>query len=146
MEDLLVDFPTLFSSELAGTSAEGRPINAYRVSKQNGRAKPVIVVESGLRPREWLSNMAVLYFIHELVEHDYEFPDLLENVDLVFIPVSNPDGYAFSFTSGGRNWNKNRRTNAGSSCLGVDINRNFEYQFLASSNVSEKLRRSQFPI
>jgi extracellular matrix protein 14 len=137
LEELLEDFPTLFSrEELAVTTSEGRPINAYRVSKPNGVTKPVILVESGLRPREWLSNMAVLYFIHEIVEHDYEFPDLLASVDFVFIPVSNPDGYAFSFTSGNRAWNKNRRVNSGSTCLGVDINRNFEYQFLASSNVS----------
>lgn len=87
---MLVDFPQLISVETAGTTSEGRDIKAYKVSNGGSNAKNVIAVESGLRPREWLATMSVLYMIHEIVEHDYEFVDLLANVDFVFIPVSNP--------------------------------------------------------
>lgn len=57
---------------------------------RRGPPKATIVIESALRPREWLTTMASLYFLHELVEHDYEFDDILDNVDLVFITVANP--------------------------------------------------------
>lgn len=34
--------------------------------------------------------MAALYFIHEVVEHSYEYADILDKVDLIFIPTANP--------------------------------------------------------
>ena len=34
--------------------------------------------------------MASLYFLHEVVEHYYEFDALLDNFELVVIPVANP--------------------------------------------------------
>jgi Zinc carboxypeptidase len=34
--------------------------------------------------------MTAMYIIHELVEHDYEFPDILDQVDIVVVPVANP--------------------------------------------------------
>ena len=40
--------------------------------------------------------MAAIHWIHEIVEHYYEFSDLLEKVDFVFIPIINPDGNNFS--------------------------------------------------
>lgn len=71
-----------------GTTYQGRPIQAFIVRR--GVPKPTIVVEAGLRPREWLAPMAALYCIHELVEHGYDFDDVLDFVDLVFITVANP--------------------------------------------------------
>lgn len=34
--------------------------------------------------------MAALYFIHEIVEHSSEYADILDKVDLIFFPTSNP--------------------------------------------------------
>lgn len=34
--------------------------------------------------------MATMYYIHDIVEHYYEFDDILDNVNLVFVPVANP--------------------------------------------------------
>lgn len=79
--------------------------------------------------------MVNVYIIHEIVEHYYDFADILDRVDLVFLAVANPDGYIFSFTSGNRNWNKNRRA-VGSGCIGVDLNRNFQFSFTQSNDAS----------
>jgi extracellular matrix protein 14 len=77
--------------------------------------------------------MTAMYFIHELVEHSYEFPNILNAVEFVVIPVANPDGYAFTFSSSGdRLWNKNRRFNPSNpACPGVDVNANFNHAFQA---------------
>lgn len=55
--------------------------------------------------------------------------------DEIFFKCINSiiDGYVFSRTAGNRSWNKNRRS-VGSNCFGVNIDRNFEYQFVASSD------------
>lgn len=86
--ELIEEFPSLVTLEEYGTTYQGRPIQVFVVRR--GAPKPTIVVEAGLRPREWLSPMAALYFIHELVEHDYDYDDVLDFVDLVFITVANP--------------------------------------------------------
>ena len=101
--------------------------------------------------------MSALYFIHELVEHNYDFDDILDRVDIVFVPVANPgkfltkswlvsnktklflkkylilDGYVFTHTTD-RMWNKNRRTVA-TGCVGADLSQNFGHRFLTSGDV-----------
>lgn len=101
--------------------------------------------------------MASLYFLHEVVEHYYEFDALLDYFEIVVIPLANPgkhtnpkalkilnirnknttnstDGYVYSHNVD-RLWNKNRR-NVGSGCFGADINANFRYQFVYHDDVS----------
>jgi len=53
---------------------------------------------------------------------------ILTKFDFYILPVFNPDGYEYSHTND-RMWRKNRRANSGSTCVGTDLNRNFEYQW-----------------
>src|SRR5690606_35887449 len=77
---------------------------------------------------------AVLYFMYYLLENygtDPEVTDLVDSRRLFFIPVVNPDGYVFNETThpeGGGMWRKNRRDNGGNS-FGVDLNRNYGYEW-----------------
>jgi murein tripeptide amidase MpaA len=137
LEDLLEEFPDLTFEETYGRTSEGREIEAFVIRKggASGPPKPTIIVESGLRAREWLGPMAAMYIIHEIVEHPYNFEDIIDKVDLVFIPVVNIDGYVFSFTAGNRMWNKNRRS-VGNGCFGVDLDRNFQFSFTPTTDVS----------
>jgi len=58
---------------------------------------------------------------------------LIEALDTYILPEANPDGRSFVQATGGDPWwRKNRRPNAGG-CIGVDINRN--YDFLWSSGI-----------
>lgn len=79
--------------------------------------------------------MVHLKLIHELVEHSADHADLLA-VDWVLLPVANPDGYVYSHTND-RFWRKTRSINAGSTCVGVDLNRNFAYQWDAPGGASD---------
>lgn len=45
-----------------------------------------------------------------------------------FQPLVNPDGYEYSHTTD-RLWRKNRSNNGFIRCAGVDLNRNYGYQF-----------------
>ncbi|CAK0827047.1 unnamed protein product [Prorocentrum cordatum] len=51
-------------------------------------------------------------------------PGWLAGMELVIVPVSNPDGYEYSLTVDAM-WRKNRNPLSGSSCIGVDLNRNW---------------------
>uniref|UniRef100_A0A182S9F2 Peptidase M14 domain-containing protein n=1 Tax=Anopheles maculatus TaxID=74869 RepID=A0A182S9F2_9DIPT len=123
IDELVRDFPTLATAVNVGTSTEGRPIRAVRVSKNNVANRPLVIVEAGLRAREWISPMSANYILHEIVEHYYEFENILDNVNFLVVPLVNPDGYEFS-RSTNRLWLKSRSVN-GNGCFGIDLNRNF---------------------
>ena len=78
------------------------------------------------------ANMSVatcMFLIVELLESpDPEVRRLVDEIRFVFVPNGNPDGYVWSWAaSGSRLWRENRQVPpAGSSCFGVDLNRNFE--------------------
>jgi murein tripeptide amidase MpaA len=58
---------------------------------------------------------------------------LIEALDTYILPETNPDGRAFVQAVGGDPWWRKNRRSSGSGCIGVDINRN--YDFLWSSGI-----------
>lgn len=81
-----------------------------------------------------------MYFLLENYGTNSEVTYLVNNTELYFIPVINPDGYEYNRTNnpnGGGMHRKNRRTTFFSN--GVDLNRNYSYMFaydeLGSSSI-----------
>ncbi len=60
--------------------------------------------------------------------------ELLDGADIYVIPVVNPDGYVYSWTTE-RNWRKNRRP-VGLGEFGVDLNRNWDFGWGLNSGSS----------
>lgn len=63
---------------------------------------------------------------------------VLSTFEITVIPVSNPDGYVYSWEKN-RMWRKNRQPNrfpGGLFCKGVDLNRNWAYAFSSPSSTS----------
>ncbi|XP_046736215.1 carboxypeptidase B-like [Diprion similis] len=118
------DIATLLS---LGYSGEGRIIYGLKISS-GGTNKPAVLVEGALHSREWITVSSVTYFINEFIENANN-TDLFQSVDWYFIPVLNPDGYEFTHTSY-RLWRKTRKVNPGSSCRGIDGNRNFGHYWM----------------
>ena len=103
----------------------------------------------GIHAREWIAVSTALYLIHNLVESfreplegddkddDSDDTNDYAKVKYYIMPLLNPDGYEFSQTTE-RLWRKNRaKPPAGSSCYGVDLNRNYDvvgYGIGASDN------------
>ncbi|RJP76297.1 MAG: hypothetical protein C4524_10300, partial [Candidatus Zixiibacteriota bacterium] len=83
--------------------------------------------------REPGSYTATLYSMWWLLENygtDPEATYLINNRELFFVPVANPDGLLYNqqiAPNGGGTWRKNRRNNGTS--YGVDLNRNYPYQW-----------------
>jgi len=112
-----------------GTSVEGRNIKAVRLTGQGySRGKPKVFLNFNLHAREWISGMAGVYAVEKMFQKAKNDRSWLKDMELVLVPMSNPDGFHFSQTSD-RFWRKNRRSNSGSSCKGVDLNRNFPKGF-----------------
>lgn len=119
--------PGLVSSEPVGLSIEGREIRAYRLSGEGDpTTKPAIVVIGGTHAREWSAHMATTWAMEHLATTygaDPRTTRLLDEIQFVFVPMLNPDGYKYSFEEDGW-WRKNRRGD-GTTVWGVDPNRNY---------------------
>lgn len=130
-------FPQVMSAlEVIGTSVEGRPLLAYRVgTEQSLSSKAPEVLYTGVHhAREPGSASTLIYYLWWLLEkfqaNDPEAVYLLNNRQMYFVPMVNPDGYQFNqtnFPTGGGMWRKNRQRNSDGS-FGVDLNRNYGTQ------------------
>ncbi|XP_059061085.1 carboxypeptidase B-like [Achroia grisella] len=135
--DLAEAYPDIVTVVSGGESFEGRDIKYLKISTTNfqDRSKPIVYIQSLLHAREWITLPATLYAIEKLVIDVVE-QDLQQDIDWIIVPIANPDGYEFSHTNT-RFWRKNRATgySVGNTCIGVDLNRNFDILWgTASSN------------
>ncbi len=138
---------------------EGRTTQVLRVGTRAADEADGILALGGLHAREWVPPDALVSLAADLLEAHAggtglryggtaftaaQIATLLDTVNLFFFPCANPDGRAHSQTVAG-NWRKNRRPAppglGGPSCVGVDLNRNFDFlwdhtaKFAADSDV-----------
>jgi hypothetical protein len=119
-----------------GNSIEGRPIWLVKISDNPmvDEAEPKVYYYACHHAREVITPEVLIYFMRYLTNNygtDPQVTYLVNNRELYFSPCLNPDGYAYNQEtdpSGGGMWRKNRR-NSGGGNFGVDINRNYGYQW-----------------
>jgi len=108
-----------------GQSYQGRDIKGLRITR-SGANRRAIWLDATIHAREWLATATHLKIVKHLIDdyNDFEVAHLLETYDFYLLPVVNPDGYSYTH-SNERLWRKNRTPNAGSTCIGTDLNRNY---------------------
>eukprot|EP00735_Rhodelphis_limneticus_P000090 TRINITY_DN1013_c0_g1::TRINITY_DN1013_c0_g1_i1::g.29921::m.29921 TRINITY_DN1013_c0_g1::TRINITY_DN1013_c0_g1_i1::g.29921 ORF type:complete len:439 (+),score=148.58,sp/P48052/CBPA2_HUMAN/42.35/1e-105,Peptidase_M14/PF00246.19/3.9e-82,Propep_M14/PF02244.11/5.1e-15 TRINITY_DN1013_c0_g1_i1:45-1319(+) len=131
-QQLQTDFPDLAQVFQIATSYENRPIYAVKISSSvsSGRAKPQVFYDGGLHAREWVSPAVVQYIAYELLSKygkDSAVTRLVDEIEWTIIPLFNVDGYVYTLKD--RMWRKTRSPNTGSSCVGTDPNRNWNFHF-----------------
>ena len=143
-DELLNLYSNIISERLViGQSIEGRDIWAFKISDNPNidEDEPAVLYTSLIHAREPVSMMSLFYFTQHLAENytvNDEITYLINNREMWFIPVINPDGYVYNELiepNGGGMHRKNRRnTNCGNGTTrGVDLNRNFGYEWGADN-------------
>lgn len=118
-----------------GRTVQGQEILALKVTKGARQSadgsRPAVLYNGAQHAREWITPEMVRRLMHWYVDgygSDPTVTGLLDRNELWFVPVSNPDGYDYTFT-GDRLWRKNLRDNDGDGAItdgdGVDPNRNY---------------------
>jgi hypothetical protein len=137
LDSMRKKYPNLITAkDSIGTSIEGRTIWAVKISdnpdiKEN---EPEIFYNSLTHSKEPQGMMVLLYFMYHLLENygtDPEITYLVNNRELYFVPVINPDGYVYVekiSPDGGGEWKKNRR-DLGGGIFGVNLNANFGFKW-----------------
>ncbi len=134
LDSMKLLFPNLIKTkETLGSSIEGREIYIVKISDNpdtDESDEPEVLYTALHHAREPQGMMTVIYYMWWLLENygkDPEATYLVNNRQMWFVPVVNPDGYVYNQTLspiGGGGWRKNRRDN-GDGTFGVDLNRNY---------------------
>lgn len=96
LDDLIQTYPET-SEIIGGTSYEGRSIKGIKIS-HGGTGKRAVFVEGGIHAREWISPATVNFITNELLTSKNEdIQAIARDYDWYIFPVTNPDGYSFTF-------------------------------------------------
>jgi len=120
--------PTLVTYQTTGVSYQGRDMPAVHFHSSSAKAKYIAYFQCQIHAREWISGATCAYIAEQLI-NDFkanvaQVVNLLQNLELVIVPLVNPDGYVYTWTND-RLWRKNRNAN-GNTCVGTDLNRNYD--------------------
>lgn len=129
-------FPDHARIVTVGTSYEGREILGLRLGTRPATDEPptprkTILITGGTHAREWISVSSVNYLLYNMVTgygKSAMHTMFLDKFDWVFVPIINPDGYEYSWTSD-RLWRKNRQPTTLRFCRGIDLDRSYGFQF-----------------
>ena len=129
------DHGVIFDLFSLGTSYEGRTIWAGKISDNVGtdEAEPEVLFTHHHHAREHLTVEMALYTLRILTDEygvNQQITDLVNNREIWMVFDVNPDGGEYDIATGSyRSWRKNRQPNAGSSAVGTDLNRNWNYRW-----------------
>ncbi len=109
-----------------GRSFEGRPLLMFKIGpKGDSPQRPNAVFVATYHAREWAATETALRLVKYLAAPpgtDARRDSLVQSRDIWIMPVANPDGYQYTFSTN-RLWRKTRSPQAGGA-IGVDMNRN----------------------
>ncbi len=127
--------PSLVTRVSLGRSYEGRELWAAKISDNVGtdEAEPEVLFTCNQHAREHLTVEMCLYILNEMTSKyatDARVKAVVDSREIWIVFMVNPDGVEYDIATGSyRSWRKNRQPNAGSSAVGTDLNRNWDYNW-----------------
>ncbi|MFF8384315.1 M14 family metallopeptidase [Streptomyces kanasensis] len=131
----LQQYPNIMSRRVIGKSYQGRDIVAIKISDNvaTDENEPEVLFTHHQHAREHLTVEMALYLLRELgagYGSDARVTNAVNSRELWIIPDLNPDGGEYDIATGSyRSWRKNRQPNTGSSYVGTDMNRNWDFKW-----------------
>ncbi|MFF7747913.1 M14 family metallopeptidase [Streptomyces sp. NPDC007971] len=135
IDQRLAAYPNIMSKRVIGKSYQGRDIVAIKISDNVGtdEDEPEVLFTAHQHAREHLTVEMALYLLRELgagYGKDSRITDIVNSREIWIVPDLNPDGGEYDIATGSyRSWRKNRQPNSGSSAVGTDLNRNWDYKW-----------------
>ena len=137
MDKMALAYPHLISPRVQvndQTTHEGRYLYWMKISDNPDvdEDEPQVMFNSITHAREpmgLMQNIFFMWYVLENYETDPEIKNIVDNTEMYFLPIINPDGYNYNYIinpNGGGLWRKNRRVNDDGT-YGVDLNRNFSF-------------------
>lgn len=144
LDSMQLIYPNLITKRtpIDGTTTwQGRPVYWFRISNNPNTEqpnKPQVFYNALHHAREAGSLSQIIYYMWYLLDNyatDKEVKGLVDNLELYFVPLVNPDGYVANQKSNPNGGGMQRKNGHG-----VDLNRNYDmnwsYDNVGSSNSS----------
>ncbi|MFD0354210.1 M14 family metallopeptidase [Streptomyces sp. NPDC127110] len=135
IDQRIAQYPGIMSKRVIGKSHEGRDLIAIKISDNVGtdEAEPEVLFTAHQHAREHLTVEMALYLLKEFGSKygtESRITNMVNQREIWIIPDLNPDGGEYDIATGSyRSWRKNRQPNSGSSYVGTDENRNWNYKW-----------------
>ncbi|MET9570778.1 M14 family metallopeptidase [Streptomyces virginiae] len=151
INQLVAQYPAIASKRVIGKSYQGRDLLAIKISDNVAadESEPEVLFTAHQHAREHLTVEMALYLLKEFTSKygtDSRVTNAVNGREIWIVPDLNPDGGEYDIATGSyRSWRKNRQPNSGSSYVGTDENRNWNYKWgccggSSSSKSSETYR------
>ncbi|MFC9586000.1 M14 family metallopeptidase [Streptomyces yangpuensis] len=151
INQLVAQYPAIASKRVIGKSYQGRDLLAIKISDNvaTDESEPEVLFTAHQHAREHLTVEMALYLLKEFTSKygtDSRVANAVNGREIWIVPDLNPDGGEYDIATGSyRSWRKNRQPNSGSSYVGTDENRNWNYKWgccggSSSSKSSETYR------
>lgn len=132
-------YPSLADVSIIGSTLNMRPIRALKISDNVAvdEDEPEVLYIGNHHAREVITVIIPLAIADSLLSNygsDARITDWVDSREIWIVPVLNPDGLNYVEFSD-LFWRKNRRPN-GAGQFGVDLNRNYNYEWNHDSNGS----------
>jgi hypothetical protein len=158
MQNLYPDLISLIAPINDSLTHDGNPLYWVKISDNpeiDEDGEPELLYTALHHAREPGSVSQLIFYMYYLLENygsSSQITSIINNAELYFVPIINPDGYLYNeYTdpSGGGMWRKNRRNNNDGS-FGVDLNRNYSFHwaeddFGSSPNTNTQTYRGPGP-
>lgn len=93
-------YPKIADYVVLGETYEGNKIGMVTIAKDKERPKnKLIFIQAGLHAREWAASSTALYLLNHILENYKDYENLLNDIELNIVPLANPDGYQYSYTT-----------------------------------------------
>jgi len=135
LDKAVADHGSIVRKFSIGKSYQNRTIWAAKISDNvaTDEHEPEVLFDALHHAREHLTveqALAVLRWLSDGYTTDSTVKRLVDTREIFIVFMVNPDGGEYDLTgSPYRGWRKNRQPNAGSSFVGTDLNRNYDYHF-----------------
>src|SRR5262245_31653321 len=150
VDHVLATYPAIAKPvSLPETSVEGRTIKALTIADGTGSNRTGVIFLGGTHARELIDPEPVISIALRLCDAyvnqtvlafgpkayaPRSVQMIVKSLDLILVPMVNPDGRNCCLAAGGdAMWRKNRANHPGNPCRGVDLNRTCD--FLWSSGI-----------
>ncbi|MFH8640048.1 M14 family metallopeptidase [Streptomyces goshikiensis] len=135
IDQRIAQYPGIMSKRVIGKSYQGRDLVAIKISDNvaTDENEPEVLFTHHQHAREHLTVEMALYLLKEFGSKygsDSRVTNMVNGREIWIIPDLNPDGGEYDIATGSyRSWRKNRQPNSGSSYVGTDENRNWDYKW-----------------
>src|SRR5688500_15823201 len=129
------DHPGIVRRFSIGKSHQGRDIWAAKISDnvETDETEPELLFDGLHHAREHLTveqSLAILRWLTDGYGSNERITKIVNSREIYIVFMVNPDGGEYDLTgSPYRAWRKNRQPNAGSTYIGTDLNRNYDYRW-----------------